>query len=210
MRAQEAPCDVELHIGPCNQRCVTCCGWEAVGPNGDPRVSQKKFQKFQLQMIDNRQKFLTLLWSLCCLTLLAGCCGTPRSHGPIAEFERKHPEEFEQYAYLNAISLDTYKAVWGEKAGAASYILDETERLFGKTDGVKDFVKRMAEREGENRRRILAFFRELEDSGAGGGVVCQYEWSDGETRETGFLVVKSGEIIKREPWVTDYLVEQQQ
>ena len=163
-----------------------------------------------LQMRIDRQKFMERFWILCCLALMAGCCSAPRNYRPIAEFKRKHPEEFVKYAYLNPISFNTYKAVWGEKAGAVSYVLDETERRFGKTDGVKEFVKRMSEREGEDRRRILEFFRELETAGSGGGAVCQYEWSDGKTKETGFLVLKSGEVIRREPCVTDYLVEQKE
>lgn len=139
-----------------------------------------------------------------------GCCVIPVSHRPIAEFKQKHPDEYRQFAYINAISLETYKAVWGAKAGAISHVLDEAERRFGETGGIKSFVNQMAEREGEDRRQMLEFFRELEDAGAGGGAVCQYEWSDGKTREVGFLVVKSGDIIKREPWITDYFVERQQ
>ena len=138
---------------------------------------------------------------------MAGCCSLPMNYLPVTEFRQKHPKEFEKYAYLNPISLNTYRAIWGEKAGAASYILDETERRFGKTDGVKEFVKKMAEREGEDRRRIVELFHDLESASSGGGAVCQYEWSDGKTRETGFLVLKSGDVIKREPWVTDYLTE---
>lgn len=141
---------------------------------------------------------------------MAGCCSAPKNYRPIAEFKQRHPKEFGKYAYLNPISFNTYRAVWGEKAGVVSYVLDETERRFGKTDGVKEFVKRMADREGEDRRRILEFFRELENASSGGGVVCQYEWSDTKTRETGFLVLRSGEVIKREPLVTDYLVEQKE
>lgn len=65
----------------------------------------------------------------------------------------------------------------------------------------------MAQREGEDRERIIEFFRSLEEASSSGGAVCQYEWSDGKTKETGFLVLKSGEIVKREPWITEYLSE---
>lgn len=47
-----------------------------------------------------------------------------------------------KYAYLNPVSLNTYRAVLGERAGAASQILDEMERRFGNNDGVKEFVKK--------------------------------------------------------------------
>ena len=144
-----------------------------------------------------------LLW----LGLLAGCCGIPASYQPVAEFRRKHPKECERYAYLNPISLETYVIIWGERAGAYSYILEEAKRLFGETEGVKQFVESMAEREGKDRRLILEFFGDLESTSSGGGAVCQYEWSDGKTREVGFLVLKAGDVIKREPWITDYPVE---
>lgn len=158
------------------------------------------------QMRIDWQQWMKKYWSTGLLVLMAGCCRVPESYRPVAEFQRKHPEEFGKFAYLNPISLNTYRAVWGMKAGEASYLLDETERRFGNIDGVKEFVNRMAKREGDDRQRIVEFFRELEAASSGGGAVCQYEWSDSKTRETGFLVLKSGEIIKREPWVTDYLV----
>jgi len=126
----------------------------------------------------------------------------------VAEFQRKHPAEFGQYAYLNPISFDTYKAVWGERAGSASFILGEVERRFGNEQGVKEFVRTMLRQEAEDRDRIIKFCRDLEEASANGGVVCQYEWSDGKERETGFLVLKSGEVVKRAPWLTDYLSEQ--
>jgi len=145
---------------------------------------------------------------LSCLLILAGCCSTLEKSAPTSLFQRKHPLEFRQYAYLNPVSLDTYRAIWGERAGASSYILDEMQRRFGDTPGVMEFVKQMAQQEGKDRKRLVDSFRELQQLSASGGAVCQFEWSDGKTREIGLLVLKAGEVIRREPWVTDYLSEQ--
>lgn len=144
------------------------------------------------------------------LLLIGGCCSIPQAYRPVAEFQRKHSAEFEKYTYLNPVSLDTYKAIWGERAGAASYILGETVRRFGNEQDVKEFVKTMLQREAEDRQRILKFCRDLEEASSKGGAICQYEWSDGKTKETGFLVLKSGEVVRREPWITDYLSEQKE
>lgn len=151
-----------------------------------------------------------VLASVSCLLLVGGCCSIPQAYRPVAEFQRKHSAEFGKYTYLNPVSLDTYKVIWGERAGSASYILGETERRFGNEQGVKEFVKTMLQREAEDRQKILKFCRDLEEASSNGGVICQYEWSDGKTKETGFLVLKSGEVVKREPWVTDYLSEQKE
>jgi hypothetical protein len=150
------------------------------------------------------------LVSVSWLLLIVGCCAIPDAHRPVAEFQRKHPAEFRKYTYLNPISLNTYKAVWGERAGATGYMLGEIHRRFGNVDGVKEFVKAMRQRESEDRQRILTFCRDLEEAGSNGGAVCQYEWSDGKSKETGFLVLKSGEVVKREPWLSDYLSQQRE
>ena len=49
--------------------------------------------------------------------------------------------------------------------------------------------------------------KDLRKEIASGGAVCEYEWSDGKTRETGILVLKSGEVVKRDAWLTEFLSE---
>jgi len=82
------------------------------------------------------------------------------------------------------------------------------ERRFGNTDGIKQFVRQMAQQEGRDRQRMVGFIHDLEAASSSGGAICQYEWSDGKTAETGFLVIKGGKVVKREPWITDYLSAQ--
>lgn len=111
-------------------------------------------------------------WSACGLALLFGCCSPSRNLRPIADFKLKHLEKFGKYAYFNRISFSTYLAVGGEKAGAVSYIQDETERRFGEAPVVNEVVKWMPEHEREDRRRMLAFVRELEAATSGGCSIC--------------------------------------
>ena len=150
------------------------------------------------------------LFALGFLLLVAGCCSIPEAYRPVAEFQRKHPQEYRKYAYLNPISLNTYKCVWADGADLYGTILQETRRRFGENDVVKEFINRMSRHAMENRERILNFCRDLEQASSNGGAICQYEWSDGKTRETGFLVLKFGEVVMREPWITDFLSEQQE
>jgi hypothetical protein len=126
---------------------------------------------------------------------------------PVQQFQRKHPDDYRKFTYLNPISLDTYYAVSGLQAGSTNHILGEMEQRFSATNGVREFVSTMSRREAEDRQRLIDSFRNLESLSADGGAICQYKRDDGKTREIGFLVLKNGEIVAREPWITDYLPE---
>lgn len=142
--------------------------------------------------------------------LVAGCSVKPSISSPIEEFREQNPLEYKKFSYLNPISLDTYRAVVGDRFGATSYILSEVGRRFGTNADLKAFVVKMEKQEGEDRKKIIDFYRDLEQKSSGGGVVCQYEWSDNHTKEIGFLVIKSGVIVRREALVTDYIAKKKQ
>jgi hypothetical protein len=95
---------------------------------------------------------MTLIVGSTIVLLVKGCCSVPKAYRPVAEFQHKHPAEFGQYSYLNPIMLDTYKMVWGERAGSTSVILEEVERRFGKVPRVKEFVKSELQQETEDGR----------------------------------------------------------
>jgi hypothetical protein len=145
---------------------------------------------------------------LALLLMSVGSCSTrPSISGPIEEFRRQNPVEFKQFSYLNPISLDTYRAVVGDRFGVTSYILNEVDRRFGTNADISAFVAKMEDQQGKDRQIIIDDYRALEQLSSGGGIVCQYEWSDNHTKEIGFLVLKSGAIVRRVALVTDYLKE---
>ncbi len=50
-------------------------------------------------------------------------------------------------------------------------------------------------------------FQELDSASKGGGIICQFEWSDGKTSEMGLLALKDGEVAKRCVWLVNYIAE---
>jgi hypothetical protein len=146
------------------------------------------------------------IWSIM-LLLTSGCCTTQPSD-PIALFRRTNPTEAKQYAYLHEINLDAYSMLIGERLGSINGIVVGMKQRFGEVPGVNEYADRILRQQVEERQHVVQYFEELRQASAGGGAICQYEWSDGKTRETGLLVVKSGRVVKREPWLTEYLSEQ--
>jgi hypothetical protein len=96
----------------------------------------------------------------------------------------------------------------GERFGSINGIVVGMKQRFGKFPGVNDYADRILREQVEEKQHVVQYFEELRQASAGGGAICQYEWSDGKTRETGLLVVKSGKVVRREPWLTDYLSDQ--
>ena len=139
--------------------------------------------------------------SLLLLLFLAGCCST--NHVAVREFQHKHPGEFKKYAYILPIKLDTYRALVGERQAAVSGVISGMKQKFGNVQGVNDYAEEVFREEGAERRSTIELYRKLEGLSENGGAICQFEWSDGKTKEIGLLVLKSGEIIERLPWLAD-------
>jgi hypothetical protein len=142
-----------------------------------------------------------------CLTILllaSGCC-TTQPNDPVALFRRTNPTEAKQYAYLHEINLDAYSMLIGERLGSINGIVVGMKQRFGEVPGVNEYADRILRQQVEEKMHVAQYFDELRQVSAGGGAIFQYEWSDGKTRETGLLVVKSGKVVRREPWLTDYL-----
>jgi hypothetical protein len=142
------------------------------------------------------------------LLLAAGCCSVPKNYDPIMAFQRKHPKEFAKYIYINPAVPDSYGSVVALNYGFFSGGVDGLEHHFADRPQDSAFVKRWVQTEGRFYQKQIDYFRGLSKEVSKGGAVCQYRWSDGKTEEFGFLVLKSGDVIRREPWITDYLSEQ--
>jgi hypothetical protein len=118
-------------------------------------------------------------------------------------FRRKNPVEARQYVYLNPVNLDTYSMVIGERMGAISVIINGMKQRFGETPGVNEYADYFLHELGEDKRHVETLFHELKAASSGGGAICQFEWNDGKAREIGLLVLKSGEVVRREMWLTE-------
>jgi len=140
----------------------------------------------------------------CWLALLtAGCCSTAGAFNPVAEFQKKHPAESKNYEYIHPTSLDIYYILYGTDSGRIVSIATTIKQRFGAMPGVTQYADRVLEQDGDVFRKLDGDFRSLKHAAADGGTLCQYKWSDSKITETGFLVLRQGDIVKRDPWLTE-------
>lgn len=132
-------------------------------------------------------------------------CKSPDHVAALTEFRRKNPDEARLYKYVYPITLDTFRVMLGDKYASVADIALTLKERFGDTTTVKAYAENVLNRQAKERRQSIDHLRDLEGAASGGGFVCQFEWSDGKTREIGLLVIKSGTVIKREVWSVDYL-----
>jgi hypothetical protein len=144
------------------------------------------------------------LWILAAIAL-AGCCTALNQNDPVAQYRHKHSVEAKKYSLLDPTNLEACKGMVGLCMGSWSFFGPELKRQFGNVPGINMFADKEIEVQGSLMNSLLKMFLELKDASSGGGAVCQFEWSDGTTKETGLLALKSGEIVKREVFITDYL-----
>jgi hypothetical protein len=142
--------------------------------------------------------------ALTILLFASGCCTTHPSD-PVAFFRRTNPTEAKQYVYLHEVNLDAYSMLIGERLASLNGVVMGMKQRFGEIPGVNEYADKIMRQQAEEKEHVLQYFEELRQASAGGGAICQYEWNGGKTRETGLLVVKSGRVVRREPWLTEYL-----
>jgi hypothetical protein len=143
------------------------------------------------------------------MVLLGGCCTTRCWNDPVAQYRKKHPDEARRYSVLNPVNLVTYAEVAGWAMGSTTFTRQLREK-FGHVQGVNEFADQAVKNEFEAKQLFTTLFRGLEQAASGGGVVCQFEWSDGKTKETGLLAIRSGEVVKRERFLREYPREDKQ
>jgi hypothetical protein len=139
------------------------------------------------------------------ILVLAGCCTDP-TYGPVAEFRRKHPEEAKRFSALYPTSLSAYGILLGDRMAQFNAVLAGMKQRFGDTPGLKDYADQSAAELGGQARHALDHFSDLVAKSSNGGALCEYEWSDGKIKETGLLILKGGEVIEKESWLTENLL----
>jgi len=65
------------------------------------------------------------------------------------------------------------------------------------------YADRVLDHDGDVFRKFDGDLRSLKQAAGSDGALCQYKWSDGKITETGFLVLRQGDIVKRDPWLTE-------
>ncbi|MGA4577512.1 hypothetical protein ACPDIT_01585 [Limisphaera sp. VF-2] len=121
------------------------------------------------------------------------------------EFQRKHPEEFKEYAFIYPITLATHMALIADRISDVCHIAERLQRQFGGVPGISEFAEEIIKHEQMIRQRAIIEAQEMERLKGSSGAICQFEWSDGYTREVGLLVLRDGDVVKREVWFEEYV-----
>jgi hypothetical protein len=141
---------------------------------------------------------------ICCL--ITGCCSY-QANGTapeVADYKAKHRVDFGHFVYILPIKLDTYQYLLANQLEVARRISSQMKVKFANTPGVQEFADSEFKEEMETCQKASQRYDELEDLAARGGAVCQFCWNDGKTQEMGLLVLKNGNIIERDVWITDF------
>lgn len=134
--------------------------------------------------------------------LLAGCC-CERQSDVVDSFRQEHPHEFKQYIYIYPISLDTYYWSEGDKDSTVGSLIRELQR-FKNVPELEGFAKKKHQEAVDDWRTTIGRYTHLEKCSADGGSICQFKWSDGTNTQIGLMVLKNGNVVTRDVWVSEY------
>jgi hypothetical protein len=169
-----------------------------MGSNRGFTIARCRFGKWQKIM-----KHAVCFWLL---LIAVGCCST-KEREPVATYQIKHPDEAKKFIYLNPVNLNTYRCMLGDQEGWVGSIVTSLRKKFPDVPGVQEFANQQLKEEASETAAEIDKFKDFEKASTNGGAICQFEWDDGKTHEIGLLVLKDGEIVRRDVWLTDYLTE---
>jgi hypothetical protein len=159
-------------------------------------------------IIPNDLNAVLLFFIFICFSI-AGCCtrGTNGTASELINYKKSHPDDYKHFVYLLPTKLDTYQYLLADRLQVARHISTQMKIKFTNSPGVQEFADREFKEQMEACEKASQHYTELEKLAFPDGTVCQFCWNDGKTQETGMLVLKSGNIIERDVWITDFVTE---
>ena len=142
------------------------------------------------------------------LLIASGCCSNKISHIAVREFQQRHPEEFKRYTFIYPITLATHMALAADRMSDVCAIADKLQKEYGSDPAISEFARNIIRQENVVREKAVRSAKELESLKGDDGAICQFEWSDGSTKEVGLLVIRKGRVLKRDVWFAEYLKEE--
>ena len=134
------------------------------------------------------------------LLLGAGCATTATSRDPVAQFREKHPSDAAKYVYIYPISTDTYVMIAAVQTGTILEIAHTLREKFPAVPEVVHYADDISKQEQAATQSRTTYFESFRLAGLDGGTVCEFQSYDGKTTDLGLLVLKAGEIVKRDVW----------
>jgi hypothetical protein len=96
---------------------------------------------------------------------------------------------YEKLAQLRFLAIQTY--------------CDKLKQTFGSAGGHDEFAARLLNAESRLWEESRTLMSELRSRAQRGGVLFEYEWTNGATNELGFLVIEKNRIVRREAWAIE-------
>ncbi len=145
-----------------------------------------------------------LLLAACLLvTLLGGCATGPAGNDAVSVYRRKHPAEAAKYVYIYPISTDTYTMIASVQSGTVLGIATTLRQKFSDVPQVVRYAETIVQEEAAATQNRNSYFDSLRVASLDGGVICEFESYDGKATEIGLMVLRAGEIVKRDVWRTE-------
>jgi hypothetical protein len=125
-----------------------------------------------------------------------------RAQEEVAAFRRTHPEESRQFTEMRPASLRAAMMLVVENNTDAASVAQSIKRKWGNVSGVSEYADNVILQETEKLDRIHRMVEDFERDTANGGVPFDYVRRDDSTEETGLLVLKDGNILRKTVFVS--------
>jgi hypothetical protein len=138
-------------------------------------------------------------------TFFCAGCATPNpkpADPELAGFKKNHPAEAAAYTHLYAVNLKNYKVLDQLRSDKASDVVVVMKQKFSDTPELGGYADNLLKTDDEMWKNVERNVAELGEACAPGSTLYEFEWTNGLRVETGLLVLKSGEIAKREVWTS--------
>jgi hypothetical protein len=147
------------------------------------------------------KRALRLLATAVVASPIVGCISS--NNDSLVEFRAHNPGSARRYIYLEPTGIELAEATFIERTVTVSDILRSVKANVNDPIALRHYLDRVVAVENTKREEQERLFSELDHWVTVGGTVCEYKWSDGQFIETGILVIKSGNVVKRVPWITE-------
>jgi len=133
---------------------------------------------------------------------LASCERDYGGEDQIARFRRTHPVEARQYTDLRPASLRAAMMLVLENNTDAASVARSVKMKWGDVPELGKYADLVLRVETDKLQHLQAMVRDFERDSATGGMIVDYVWADEGKEETGLLVLKGGDVVRRQAFVT--------
>jgi hypothetical protein len=145
------------------------------------------------------------VFAVAVILVFSGCQTSPEK--AVVQFRRHHAREAAGFTYIYPVNTEMFDIIFRMKSATISGIGHSLKDRFSDNSAIASYASIILKQENVASEEWQRLMDDLELEVAQGGVICEFEWKDGTTREVGLLVLKGRRIVRRQPWFTDHSIE---